>query len=100
MSSMTALTVLDRAFCTDREMARPAMLKIASSDDVSTPSVPAMSIIAMNTSTIRTMVRIKPWALLSILERLRTRFVSRMRILMNTTQQTSKMAAARILESA
>lgn len=43
----------------ESETAKPATLKIASSDDVSTPSVPASSMIARNTSTILMEERMK-----------------------------------------
>ena len=77
----------------ERETARPAMLKIASSDDVSTPSVPASSMIARNTSTIFTVERRKAWQLWSNLDDLSIFSVALRMIFMHIIHITSKIAA-------
>ena len=97
---MTALVIFVSALCTERETARPAMLKMASREDVSIPSVPAMSMMAMKTRTSLTSVRMKLCMVVWIFDFSSRRPVSRISSLMNTTQTMSRIAAAMILESA
>lgn len=77
----------------ERETARPATLRMASSDEVSMPSVPASSMIARNTSTILTVERMKVWQLRSNLDDLSIFSVALSRIFMHTIHITSKIAA-------
>ena len=77
----------------ESETARPATLRMASSDEVSMPSVPASSMIARKTSTILTVERMKVWQLQSNLDDLSIFSVALSRIFMHTIHITSKIAA-------
>jgi len=89
----TALARFESESWMESETARPATLKIASSDDVSTPSVPASSMTARNTSTILIDETMKVWKLLSSLDDLSIFSVARRMIFMHKIHITSKIAA-------
>ena len=70
---MTPHEALESTFCSESDMARPATLRSATNDVICMPSAPATVMKSMKYRTMRSIVSMKRWSVLSIADFLSAR---------------------------